>query len=244
YIAAMRGHNVVLYERNDKLGGQLLLASVPPHKEDIGTFTDWLVSRVREADVEVRTGIEATPELIVKESPDSVIIATGASPLIPNVPGVDRENVITSWDVLSGKASVGDLPIIIGGGMVGCETAEFLSAMGKRVRIVEMLDSIAIDVDFRSRIFLLERLQKLGVEIFTKTKLEEISEEGIVVSKDCGKAVLKCDTVVLAVGAKPERKLIDALRGKRKEVYSIGDCVSPRKILEAIEEGFMIGAQL
>lgn len=244
YIAAMRGHDVVLYERNERLGGQLLLASVPPHKEDVGTFADWLVSRVRGADVEVRTGIEATPELIIKESPDSVIIATGASPLIPNVPGVDRENVITSWDVLSGRASVGDFPIIIGGGMVGCETAEFLSAMGKRVRIVEMLDSIAIDVDFRSRMFLLERLQKLGVEVFTKTKLEGISDEGIVVSKDCGREVLKCDTVVLAVGAKPERELIDALKERVEEVYSIGDCVSPRKILEAIEEGFMIGAQV
>ncbi len=242
YIASMRGHEVVLYEKNDRLGGQLILASAPPHKGDLEEFANWLISKARDAGVRVVLNKEVTPELVVRGSADAVIVATGASPIIPDVPGIARGNVVTSWDVLSKRAMVGDTIVVVGGGMVGCETAEFLSAMGKKVKIIEMLDRIAADVDFRARIFLLERLQEAGVEIFTRTKLEEVSSEGIVARGEEGRTLLKCDTVVLAVGAKPDRKLADALRGRVEEIYLVGDCVSPRKILEAVEEGFMVGA--
>lgn len=244
YIAATRGHDVVLYEREEGLGGQLILASIPPHKGDLEVFMNYLVSKVKEAKVKVKLKSEVTPEIVEEESPDVVIIATGATPIIPKILGVNLPNVVTAWDVLLGKVTVGDSVVIVGGGMVGCETAEFLVDKGKSVKIVEMLEKVAVDVEFRTRTFLLERLREKGVELLTRVKVEEITGEGVIASRNREKLFLMCDTIVLAVGARPERKLADFLGRKNREIYLIGDCLKPRKLMEAVEEGFFVGAHV
>lgn len=244
YIASLRGHGVTLFEKKDKLGGQLLIASVPPYKETLKVFMEYLISKVKEAGVKIKTGVEVTPETVEKETPDVVIVATGASPIIPKIAGVNLPSVVTAWDVLLGKAKVGDSVVVIGGGMVGCETAEFLADTGKSVTIVEMLEKIAIDVDFRTRVFLLQRLENKRVRMLVKTKVEEITPKGIVASQDGKKTTIPGDTFVLAVGAKPERQLYETLKRTFKDIHIIGDCVNPRKILEAIEEGFLVGLHI
>ncbi|MEM2633434.1 MAG: FAD-dependent oxidoreductase [Nitrososphaerota archaeon] len=153
-----------------------------------------------------------------------------------------NKNVITAWDVLLNTTKVGDNVVIIGGGMVGCETAEYLIKKGKKVKIIEMLPDIAVDVEFRSRTFLLERLHLNKVDILVNTELKEVMDnKAILINKKGEKIVLEADNIVLACGSKPNNELAKIIKPTFKKVYEIGDCKKPRKVLEAIHEGFHIG---
>ena len=240
-VAALRGHKVFLHEKSNKLGGALNLAIMPPHKEEIKNFINYLSRQITKLRVEVILESVVTFELVNQIKPDAVILATGAVPVIPEVPGVERDNVVTALDVLAGKKEVKDKVVIIGGGLIGCETAEFLAEEGKDVWIVEMLKSIANDVGQNVRPFLVQRLFKKGVKVLTKGRVEEILDKGVSINKEDKKQIIEADTIVLAVGMISDQKLFAELENKVPEVYLAGDCVNPRRILEAVHEGFNLG---
>jgi len=171
--------------------------------------------------------------------PEIVFIATGSSPLIPEIRGVENRNVMTAVDALLGKREVGESVVVVGGGLVGCETALYLVQKGKKLTIVEILDSVARDMSEANRMHLLKLLAGASVRILTETSVSEIMGDSIVMADKYGKrSKLESDTVVLAVGLESNSELEEALKEKLPEVYAIGDCVKPRKLINAIWEGF------
>jgi len=241
-VAGLRGHKVILYEKNSGLGGQMLLASAAPFKKDIKRLVDYYVAQMKKAKIEVNLGQELTADMVEKIGPDVVILATGAEPLVPDVTGVGGENVVTANDVLGGVREVKDRAVVAGGGMVGCEVAALLAQSGKKVTVVEILDDFAIDMPSSIKKFYVDEFAKHGVAVLTESKIEEISERCVVVAKkDWQKEEIEAETVVLALGSTANKKLLDDLKGKVPELYSIGDCVEPRTILEAVAEGARVG---
>ncbi len=243
-VAASRGHQVTVYEKGDRLGGQLLTASLPPHKDEIDALVGSLIVRTREAGVEVKLNTEVDLKTIEQGKPDVVVLATGATPIIPDIPGARGNNVVTAVEVLTGQKEVGDTVIVIGGGMVGCETAEFLAQRGKKVSIVEMLPRIGNDIVATNRPFTLARLRELGIRMDTNARVEEITDKGVRASREGVSDLLEGDTVVLAVGFAANKELAPKLEGRVAALYSVGDCVEARMIREAIEEGFRVGMEI
>jgi 2,4-dienoyl-CoA reductase-like NADH-dependent reductase (Old Yellow Enzyme family)/thioredoxin reductase len=241
-VASLRGHKVFLYEKQDQLGGQLLLAAIPPHKDEIPHLIRYLLTQLRELGVGVEVSKEVNSETVEQLRPDVVILATGSVPLVPEIPGVDGENVVLAEDVLTGKVQFRDTPIIIvGGGIVGCETAEFLATKGGKVIVVEMLSEIAQVFEKRERSYLKERLTNRGVRILTCARVKCITTRGV--SLENGEEIMG-GTVVLATGGKVDSNLIESLKKAVAETYSIGDCVEPRMIMDAIREGAAIGHKI
>jgi len=243
-VAALRGHQVVLYEEKDRLGGQLQAASVAPFKNDVKYLIDYLTTQVGKAGVKVKLNSQATAQSIEQSRPDVVILAAGSNPLMPDIPGVDRDNVVTALDVLAGKKPIGDSVVIIGGGMVGCEAAEFLAEKGKKITVLEMQKRIGQDINAINRWRVIQRLSEDGVSLETKTQAEEITTSGVRGSREGVSQFFPADTVVLAAGMVPNKGLLAELEGKIPSVHAIGDCLEPRQIGEAIEEGFRLGAAI
>ena len=240
-VAALRGHKVTLWEKKDKLGGNLIPCSIPDFKQDIRSLISYLSTQMKKLGVDIRLGKEATPELIEKEGADVVLVATGARTLFPEITGVDKDIVLDPIDLLMGRREAGENVIVAGGGLVGSEVAAYLAEQGKKVTIIEMLKDIAYDLHPANRMHLLDMLTKGNVTVMTSTTLEEISNEGVVVTDAEGKEkTLKADTVVLALGMKEESELWNALKGKVRELHAIGDCVKPRRIMDAMWEGYRL----
>ena len=240
-VAALRGHKVTLREKGDALGGNLIPASIPDFKQDYRILINYLSTQIKKLGVVIELGKEATPEQIQKMKPDVVFIATGSTPIIPEIPGVDKAKVVTAIDVLLGKKETRESVVVIGGGLVGCEIVLYLAQKGKKLTIVEILDSIARDIPFSNRMHLLKLLADTNVKILTETCVAEILDDSVVITNKYGKrSKLENDTVVLALGLKSNRGLEEALRDKVPEIYVIGDCVEPRKVINAIWEGFRL----
>jgi 2,4-dienoyl-CoA reductase-like NADH-dependent reductase (Old Yellow Enzyme family)/thioredoxin reductase len=243
-LAAQRGHQVTLYEKSDELGGQLRLAAVPPGKGEISNLVAYLSTQVRKAGVQVVQGAAASLESLPAAQPEVVVLATGARPIIPPIPGVEGDNVALAHDVLAGRAVVrGDRVIVVGGGQVGIETAEFLAEQGKKVTIVEMLEKIGADLGVTVRWIVLKGLAERGIKTMTNAKVQEVTQRGVVVERDGARETVEGDTVVIAVGSQPERPSLGDLESKA-EVYMVGDCVKPRKALEAIYEGASVALRI
>ncbi len=243
-IAALRGHHVTLYEKSDRLGGQLNLASVSPGREELGTIVKYLSTQLEKLGVEVQLGKEANPGLLEKSKPDVVVAATGSVPILSKFPGVDSPHVVQAWDVLAGKGTPGENIVVVGGGGVGCYTAHYLAAKGKKVTLLEMLEKTAKDVGITSRWIVRENLRKSGVKTFTSTRVERISQDGVVAKRNGEELFFPADSIVLAVGSEPNRIFVDAIKGRGPELYEIGDCVEPRKALQAIHEGWDVGLKI
>lgn len=244
-LAALRGHDVTLFEKSEKLGGNLTIASIPPFKEDMRRFVDYLTKWVKGLGVDVKLGIEVTPETIKAVGADVMILALGAEPIIPDIPCSAKSNVIWAGDVLQGKDDVGSRVMVAGGGRVGCETALFLARQGKHVIVVEMADEAMTDLNAISRTLLLELLAKEEVKIKTGVKVEEILEDGaLVVDKGLNREKINSDTVVLALGMKSRTDLVKPLERLAPEVYTIGDCMNPGKLKDAIHQGFNIAVEI
>jgi len=235
---------VTLYEKTGELGGQFILATKPPHKEELQNILDYLRVQMDKLGVRIELGREVTAKLVEEHKPDAVIVATGAVPLVPNIPSIEDKRVVTAWDVLAGAASVKDEAVVIGGGEVGCETAEYLSELGKNATLVEMLRGLALDMELFNRHLLLQRLKEKKITTLMETTFEGVAEEGIAVSDAHGKRTLKAESIVLAIGSKPNNELAKALKGKVENLYVVGDCVEPRKSLEAIHEGSWAARQI
>ena len=240
-VAAERGHRVTLVEKGSRLGGQLLLATEPPHKEDLSRLTKYLSKRLDRLGVDVVLGRKADVGSVQEIQADAVVLATGAVPLVPGIPGVDRDNVVTAFEVLSGEKEVGTRVVVVGGGMVGCETSEFLVEKGKRVTILEMLKRIGNDIGPATRRGTLMRLKNGDVRMETGVRVEEIVEGGVRGNRDGQSEFFEADSVVLAMGTVPEARLAAELEGRVAELRRAGDCVEPKRIMEAIESGFEVG---
>ena len=243
-IASQRGHRVTLYDRGETLGGKLLVASLPPHKDEIPYYTRYLVRQLEKSGAEVRFNTEATAQSIVDAKPDAVVVATGGAPIIPNIPGVGGDNVVTAEDVLTGRKEVGDRVIIVGGGLIGCETADFLSERGKQVTILEMLHRIGNDIGPTTRWTVIQRLRAAQVRMETGARVVDITERGTMVDRDGATELIEGDSVVLAVGMQSENRLAKELEGKVPELHVVGDAAEPRRIVNAVYEGFRIAHEL
>jgi len=243
-VAASRGHKVVLFEKKDRLGGQLLYAAIPPYKEEWRTLVNYLSTQLRKLHVEVRLDVECTVRTVERYKPDAVIVATGAAPMIPDISGIKRKNVVTALEVLDEKKKVGQEVIVVGGGSTGCEVAEFLHKKGKRVTILEMLDRIGGDIGNWNRWVVIDRVSA-SVRMETKAKVEKITERGVHVTW-AGKypKFFEADSIVIAAGMKPVDKIAKELQGKVASLYKIGDCAEPGKVKEAISSGFQAGLRV
>jgi 2,4-dienoyl-CoA reductase-like NADH-dependent reductase (Old Yellow Enzyme family)/thioredoxin reductase len=239
-IAALRGHEVALYDKKKEIGGNLLLAAVPPGKEKLLWFRDYQAAQMAKLNVSLHLGVEVTPELIDEAAPDALIMATGSTPAIPEIPGASGGNVITAWDILAGGTKLnGQKVVIAGGSVVGAETAEFLADQGNVVTIVEMLSTIAGDMEVINRRGLIDALQTKKVTMLTEHEVNEVTEKGLLVTdkKKGEKRLIEADWVILAMGSKPDDKLAEALAGRVAQLYRVGDCKQPRTILSAVYEG-------
>jgi NADPH-dependent 2,4-dienoyl-CoA reductase/sulfur reductase-like enzyme len=239
--ATLRGHKVIIYEQQSQLGGKLILAATPPHKDEIGPFKDYLVSQVKKSGIQVELGKKVTLSVIKKLQPDVLVLAAGSLPLFPKIPGIQCPNVILAEEVLSGRET-GQKVIVIGGGLVGCETAEFLAQQKKSVTIVEMLAEIATGVGHSFKAGLVNRLSASGVTMLTGMQCQKITANSAVVAGKSGdEQPINADTIVLAVGAKPNGELAKTAAATVPEIYVVGDCLEPRRIINAIGEGRRTG---
>ena len=238
-VAGLRGHRVILYEKDSKLGGQLNQAVVPPHKSNLGTYLEYLKRQMPMQHVDVRTGIKASADMIRKTKPDAVIIATGVAATKPDIPGADKPFVLSARAVLDGKETAAKVAIV-GGGLVGCETAEFLQKQGKQVTIIEMLDEIAGKMVYAQKTILEARLKAAGITILTGVVCKEITDDGITVITKAGDELhIEAGSIVIAVGDRPNKALERELRGAVHELYMAGDCVKPEGIAEAVAAGHL-----
>lgn len=242
--AATVGHHVELFETKDKLGGQFYLAAIPPSKGEITGFISCLKSKLDNLGVTVHLNTELTVEIVGSRKPDAVIVATGSRATKPAIPGIEGTSVVSAYDVLEGKVDVGHRVLVIGGGMVGAETASHLANHGKEVTIVEELSEIALDEQFVVRRFLLEDLEKNKVRICVNSTVQEVLDDRVIIVMDGREEVRPIDSVVLAAGARSYDRLSQALEGSPVRVITVGDALKVRNALEAVEEGYRAGLEV
>lgn len=269
---AQRGHDVTLYEKSLRLGGQLNLATIPPGRGEFAKAVKWLSNELYRVGVKVELGKEIDAEAVKKQKPDAVVVATGALPLWPEIAGIEGSNVVGAWEVLEDRAALGKKVVVIGGGAVGMETALFIAKQGPmtpeiavflalggaldaetavkmttkgpQVTILEMLPRIGQDMGPTTSSSVRFALKQHDVKVVTKAVARRITEEGVVYEREGKEEMVEADTVVIATGAKPEKGLYDALFASLPEVYQIGDCVKARTACEAIEEGALIARRI
>jgi 2,4-dienoyl-CoA reductase (NADPH2) len=232
-----------------------------------------LMNNLRALNVNTLLGIEVDQGLVREMKPDVVIVATGASPILPNIPGIETQGVVTAWDVLSGKVHVGEKVVLVGGNAVGLETALYLADQGtlppevlhflvanraeswetleglvnrgdKHVTVVEMMKRAGEDIGSSTRWTVMMELRRLGVTILTGATAVRIRPEGVEIEKGQKRDLLPAESVVIAAGAEPENSLVDELVDLVPEIYTLGDAKAPRNALEAIKEGFLTGLKI
>jgi 2-enoate reductase len=243
-VAALRGHSVTLFEKNSYLGGHLTEASVPAFKSDLLTLLNWYKNQLVSLNVAIKLDTEVSESLILQLNSDIVVVATGSTPILPNIAGVDNRNVVTCVDLLLGKKSTGQRVAVIGGGLVGCETALWLAQQGRDVTIIELLPELmtgSLPVPQMNKTMLLDLLARHQVRIITDANICEISSEGLIAEGDSGRELIQSDTAVLAAGLQPDSQLYQKLSVKLPCVYAVGDCQKPRNIMGAIWDGYEVG---
>jgi 2,4-dienoyl-CoA reductase (NADPH2) len=260
-VAALRGHNVTLYEKESKLGGLLPMAALVKGTEieDLPLLVRYLETQINKLGVKVNLGQEVTLRLIDEVRPDAVILATGGLPTVPDIPGISRGNVISGAE-LHRKVKrylkrfgperlrsltklwlpVGKRVVIIGGDIQGVELAEFLVKRGRKVTVLEAGDRLGRAVPSTNRAHLLPWLEQKGVEMLTGVKYEEITDRGLIITdKEGKKRLIEADTIVPALPLTPNTGLYDSLKGRKNlKVHAVGDCREPRLIVDAIGDGW------
>ncbi|HCX64120.1 MAG TPA: hypothetical protein DHN33_02775 [Eubacteriaceae bacterium] len=244
-----RGHEVVLYEKENRLGGTLNHASDLDFKEDLRNFLNWITGQTQKSDAVIHYNSEVTEETVKRENPDALILSAGAKPLIPNIKGIDRENIHWSGDVDCGKVQVGQKVVIVGGGLTGAESAYALAKEGKDVTIIEMQGPQALlnGASLINKFSLQSLLGKYGVKIVTNTKLEEVTDVGVrTINGSFQWKEYEADTIVLALGMVPLKEKVSTLRRllPETEVHVIGDCYEIGNVFTAVHAGFDVGAEL
>lgn len=245
-VAALRGHDVTLFEKTTTLGGQLNIACVPPRKEEMRRAAQDLIHAVCNAGVHLCMGQTRTAEQLKDAGFEAVINAVGAHSAAPRIPGIDSVNVADAWKVLAGEQQVYGTVAVIGGGMVGCETAEYLAARGCKVSVIEMMDKIAAGESTTILPTLLENYKTYGVEQYPSHKVKEFRMDAVVCeNKDGAEVTIPCDYIVLAMGARSNEFDASALEAASIPVYSIGDAAGKAAdISNAIRTGYDTACQL
>ena len=245
-VAALRGHDVTLFEKTTTLGGQLNIACVPPRKEEMRRAAQDLIHAVCNAGVHLCMGQTRTAEQLKDAGFEAVINAVGAHSAAPRIPGIDSVNVADAWKVLAGEQQVYGTVAVIGGGMVGCETAEYLAARGCKVSVIEMMDKIAAGESTTILPTLLENYKTYGVEQYPSHKVKEFRMDAVVCeNKDGAEVTIPCDYIVLAMGARSNEFDAAALETASIPVYSIGDAAGKAAdISNAIRTGYDTACQL
>jgi 2,4-dienoyl-CoA reductase (NADPH2) len=262
-VAAKRGHEVTLYEKEGKLGGLLPMAALVKgtEVEDIPAMASYLENQIRKLGVKVHLGEEFTPTMVEEVKPDVVIIATGGLSSIPEIPGIYGRNVMTNTKLhrqlkfflkLFGPNTLrwltkfwmplGKRVVIIGGAIQGCELAEFLVKRGRKVTVVDTAEELCELMPIRNKIKLLKWLPKKGATLISGIKeYVEITKKGLtIVTREGERQIIEADTIVTALPLKPNTELFKAVEGMVPEVYSIGDCREPHLIIQAVAEGYRI----
>jgi len=271
--ASERGHDVTLIEKEGRLGGQLLLNRLIPGREEMETVAVDLINNLKARNVEIILGKEADGRLIREINSDAVVVATGARPVLPDIPGIAGQNVVQAWDLLDGRAGTGERVVIVGGNAVGLETALYLANQGtlssealhflmanraesietltellnrgiKEVTVVEMTKKAGNDIGLTTRWTVTGELKRLGVRVITETRAVGITPDGLEIERKGGIDLLAADTIVIAAGSRSENSLVDKLKGLIPEVLMVGDAKTPRNALEAIREGFEAALRL
>ena len=236
--AAQRGHKVVLCEKSDKVGGILKSEQAIPFKYEMYQLGLSFEKQAIEEGVEIRLNILVTPEYVAAEKPDAVILAVGSTPIVPQLPGIDGDNVVVVNDYYIQKEKVQDSVVVLGGGLAGCECAVHLGMEGKQVHLVEMRDILAADCNIRHKPILMKQVEKYATSHLGHTGLR-ITNEGVVCKAPDGSEVLiPGKTVICAVGQRANRADVDALRFSAPFVREVGDCVRPANITKAVYEGY------
>jgi len=246
--AAQMGHDVTLFDKGNRLGGNLIPAAAPSYKWEINNLISYFEKQLEKTGVKVHLDAEADENTIAKGHPDAVIVAAGAQPIVPQEWSRDVPNIVTAVQVLTGvKKAAGEKVVVVGGGLVGCEVAEYLAERGKKVTIIEMMDRMGDDIGITIRWIIMQRLHNAGVKWVTGAKVEQITESRVRANKKCTTIFFDADTVVLAMGMKPRAELAGKLKNKfggNIDIKSIGDCVEAGKIAQATEGGFLAAYDL
>lgn len=239
FTAAQRGHAVTLYEKGDILGGNMRLAAYPPGKGDITNMVRSYIAKCEEYGVKMVMNTEVTPAMVAEAKPDAVIVATGSNPLVLPIPGINDTGVIHAGDLLDGKASVGKKVLVVGGGMVGCEVADFLGELGHEVTVIELRDQLGPDVIPEHRKFLMKDFETYKVQGVTGAKVAQFFTDGVSYTLADGTEgrLEGFDNVVLAMGYRNNDTISEEIKKIVAETYVIGDAVKARKALDATAEG-------
>jgi len=272
-IAAARGHRVKIFEKAPGLGGQIPLAAALPERKEFMTMIHSAETLARTAGVEIHLGREVDKDLISRESPDLVVVATGGRPLSAPFPGGDLPHVVQAWDVLNDRVDTGKRVTVVGGGAVGCEVALYLSKFGvltpeelfflfvhqaespevlydlstrglKEINLIEMTGRIGSDIGQSTGWIIRQDLGRAGVRIMTNTRALEITAEGVRVEKGDDQSLIPADSVVLALGTQPDNRLYEAVKDGSTEVILIGDAKQPAKAYDAVHQAFSIAADI
>lgn len=236
--AAKRGHTVTLFEKNDRLGGQLLSEQYIPFKQDMYNFAKVLERRLKETNAEIRLNTEITAEDVAKLKADVVMVAIGATPVIPPIEGIDSPKVAGLLALHSKEPQVGQKVVILGGGLVGSEAAIYLDGLGKDVTVVEMKDDWAADSYFMHKNAMNIYIRNSRIKIYTDTMAKAVTEEGLTCETKDGELLLEADTILLAAGMKTDQEIVNSFYNTADRVFMIGDCVKPGRVLEAVTLGY------
>lgn len=245
WTSAKREHQVTLLEKSHDLGGQFRLAAIPPTKHEIAGGIRYYITMCKKYGVDIRIDTQATPELLKELSPDAIVLATGSQPAMPNIPGIHNEKFVTVADILDGRVNAGRNVLVVGGGMSGSETADFLGEHFRAVTIIEMREQIAMDEEYTPRVFLMQRLAAHGVQSVTGAKVLEFFDDGVSYEKNGETHELRgFDTVVLSMGVRSYNPLEEEAKKIASEVYVIGDAEKACTANHATETGLAVGFKL
>lgn len=241
--SAVRGHQVTLVEKSDRLGGHLLSAGAHSFKKEIAELNAWYQRELKDLGIEVQMGKAVSAEELKDTDADVVILATGSVPVMPSVQGLDRPFVKNSLEAIAAPEAIGERVVIVGGGLVGCEIALDHAMHGKKVTVVEALDHIlfsGVPAPTPNRQMIGDLFEKYHVNVLTSHLLKEVNESGVVLDHNGTRVEEAADSVIIAVGFKPAGSLAGAVDREKKEVYEIGDAKQAKTIMNAVWEGYEV----
>ena len=245
WVAARRGHDVHLFEKQSQLGGQLIVGSITSFKKELLNLIKFQERQIKRFGVKCHINHEVTENTIKAQAPDVLILATGSVPYFPPVDGIDKEIVISVNEALSNGEEKIDKAVVVGGGPTGCEVALHLSEKGCEVTILEMLPKIGAPLESITKKLFIAKLKENNVEIRTESKLIRVDDNGVVVAGENGTQVfIEASKVVAAVGSKPDNRLYNQIKSLGYEIHQIGDCLEPRSAKAAIYEGGVLGRSI